>query len=768
MLNKFKNPPKILLGKPNWVVHKNKIPYDPKSDRPARAGYPETWGTHSQAIEAYESGNYDGIGFELDGSDIVFTDFDDCFDTQTGELVEAATNELKKNASYAEISPSGKGVHIYSIAEIPVDGRKDSKKKLGFMIEVYQNKRYFTFTGDNIEGHDEIIEAQSAVEDLYFRLFGKEQIKILSTDSIGEASVGWLEDGLRRSPSFRAIWEGERKSEDESSCDMSLMCHLAMWAEGDVKAMKQAFLASPFIQSKDELHMKKLERPDYIEMTARKAVKGQLEMIANDFDDSDDYRKWTEPSPLQEAFPEAFDSSWLPGFLGNYAREVAASLQISTDLIAAGVLSVIAMSVAGKYEIQGKLGYIEPLNIFTLLVASPGERKSALFKEILAPVYDFETAENGERKSEIARCKSERKIFEGKLKAAQEVAIKAPDSSEKREKALIMAEEFEELEDISALRLTIDDVTPEKIVSLLVEQDGRIAFFSAEGGLFSQLNGRYNKCPSLDVLLKGHAGDILRVDRVGRASETVESPAITIALGVQPQIIKEIMNDQGFLEKGLVARFLIVWPESGLGSRRFDSPEISRDHRYRYHGLIRELLEKKESNKGVIELTEEARNELIQFFNEVEVILVERTLGNLNSFVAKLVGLVLRLAGLLHCAEHASNPVVTYVSKETMQNAILIGRWALAHARRTYGASKFSDLEEANYVVGRVSNSHSENTITCRELMRICQRYKSMHELEPIINTLLELGYLRPTVLKKTSKIVYELNPYYFKYIPAC
>jgi hypothetical protein len=70
-------------------------------------------------------------------------------------------------------------------------------------------------------------------------------------------------------------------------------------------------------------------------------------------------------------------------------------------------------------------------------------------------------------------------------------------------------------------RLVADDVTPEAAASLLAEQGGRLAVLSAEGGIFATMAGRYSGgVPSLEVFLKGHAGDLLRVDR-SRDSATV-------------------------------------------------------------------------------------------------------------------------------------------------------------------------------------------------------------------------------------------------------
>jgi replicative DNA helicase len=51
---------------------------------------------------------------------------------------------------------------------------------------------------------------------------------------------------------------------------------------------------------------------------------------------------------------------------------------------------------------------------------------------------------------------------------------------------------------------------------------GRIALLSPEGDVFDQMAGRYNQQvgPNLGVYLKGHAGDLLKVDRRGRPPNT--------------------------------------------------------------------------------------------------------------------------------------------------------------------------------------------------------------------------------------------------------
>src|SRR5262249_23330320 len=90
-------------------------------------------------------------------------------------------------------------------------------------------------------------------------------------------------------------------------------------------------------------------------------------------------------------------------------------------------------------------------------------------------------------------------------------------------------------------RLVADDVTPEAAASLLAEPKGRLAIISAEGGIFDIIAGRYNgNVPNLDLWLKGHSGDMIRVDRKGRAPEYVPRPAMTLGLMIQPEVLSVI------------------------------------------------------------------------------------------------------------------------------------------------------------------------------------------------------------------------------------
>src|SRR5215218_10447889 len=90
-----------------------KIPYSPLTSRRASSTNPETWGAYQEAVRACKEGAYNGIGFVFTGDDpFCGVDLDRCLDAETGEIESWAREIIEELDSYAEVSPSGTGVHI--------------------------------------------------------------------------------------------------------------------------------------------------------------------------------------------------------------------------------------------------------------------------------------------------------------------------------------------------------------------------------------------------------------------------------------------------------------------------------------------------------------------------------------------------------------------------------------------------------------------------------------------------------------------------------
>lgn len=142
-----------LLNERVWVAWDDgsgqKVPKSPYGGN-ARSNDSSTWGTYAEAEALRSQNNYSGIGIMLSDG-LLGIDLDDVVDDD-GVIAEWAYEIIKELGSYAEISPSGNGIHILGWADVNVVGAIGTTKS---SIEVYNNRRFFTVTGQTI--NDEAI-----------------------------------------------------------------------------------------------------------------------------------------------------------------------------------------------------------------------------------------------------------------------------------------------------------------------------------------------------------------------------------------------------------------------------------------------------------------------------------------------------------------------------------------------------------------------------------------------------------------------------------
>src|SRR5437879_9159262 len=145
-----------LKSLPQWVCYTfpDKKPINPHTGYGADCNDPTSWGTYNQARFAWKKHNYPGIGFEfIREQGLAGIDLDKCI--IDGEISESAQKIILRLNSYTEVSPSGKGIHIWVRGNIPTNLKADGDN-LG--VEMYDHQRYFTVTGKHISGTSETIE----------------------------------------------------------------------------------------------------------------------------------------------------------------------------------------------------------------------------------------------------------------------------------------------------------------------------------------------------------------------------------------------------------------------------------------------------------------------------------------------------------------------------------------------------------------------------------------------------------------------------------
>lgn len=204
---KYAAVPEDIRALDQWVVWRyedrggkkpTKVPFTPAGDH-ASVTNPSTWVSFSEA-EAAEG--FDGVGFVLTSEDdYCGVDWDDCI--QDGVIDPKVLRWLDRFASYAEISPSGRGVRAFVLGTTP-----DGQGKAYEGLEVYPSGRYLTVTGDHIKSTPRRI---TAAQDVLDELLESQEARVASGETQGRVKIRDLEPGMKfktRNPQLQG-WMGE-------------------------------------------------------------------------------------------------------------------------------------------------------------------------------------------------------------------------------------------------------------------------------------------------------------------------------------------------------------------------------------------------------------------------------------------------------------------------------------------------------------------------------------------------------------------------------
>ncbi len=484
---------------------------------------------------------------------------------------------------------------------------------------------------------------------------------------------------------------------------------------------------------------------------------------------------WEAPVSLETNHLPAWPAGVFPGSIEEFVRGLAEATETPVELPALFTLAALSTAAQGKFQVCIKAGYVEPVNVWTCPALVPGSRKSAVKASVTAPLVKWEREQRQAMEADIKAAASEQKTIAERVAAMRKKCAQA-----KGMEAESMSREIADLE-ASMKPIPIppqvftDDVTAERLGSLMADHGERMAILSDEAGVFENMAGRYSAgVPNLDVYLQGHAGSAVRVDRGSRPSVFMYRPALTIGISPQPDVLRGLTSKPGFRGRGLLARFLYAMPEPNLGQRTGQTRPLSEDMRLRWEGRLTAILNAPmatgadgEPMPHTLKLTPEAFASWQAFWCEVE-----KDMGPggrfefMTDWAGKLPGAVARLAGLLHIARHVFRGAHTQeIDLADMSKAIQVGRCLSVHALAVFdlmGADPA--LDGARAVLGWI-RAEGLQVFTFRDCHNRHQgRFKRAEELDPVLEVLAERGYIRRARTPghqgrgRPSK-VFEVNP---------
>jgi hypothetical protein len=312
-------------------------------------------------------------------------------------------------------------------------------------------------------------------------------------------------------------------------------------------------------------------------------------------------------------------------------------------------------------------------------------------------------------------------------------------------------------EEITPLTLIADDSTNEALITLMSQNSERMLIASDEGGLFKNIKGRYNQnSDDVELYLKAHSGGSISVHRKSREPETLENPALSLCISVQPFVIESVVLDEENTGRGLTARLVFAYCDEKAGTRSAVSQPMNQDVFDRYENAIQRCLSRTINNDIILEsdyysvntvkLSDEARAFAIAYFDICEQ-RIRDGLENAKGWNGKCFGLAIRIAGLFHafdCIEHEREPVDVPIPLAVMKNAATLTDVLSAHAEKVYAGSDRRN-NDALYLLKKLRKlSGADSEIGKQEVWQKTKgKFSGAEALDEALATLEDNGYIR-------------------------
>lgn len=463
---------------------------------------------------------------------------------------------------------------------------------------------------------------------------------------------------------------------------------------------------------------------------------------------------WKEIVSFDEYDLLQFNLNVFPKLLKDFIISVSDFTQTPTDLSAICLLGMLSVSLQNKFEVEPVKGWTESLNTYTTVLLGPSNRKSAVFNLLMSPVLKYQ------QELEIEYNKK-MKDNDLKISLLEKQIEKLKNDYVKNKKPEILNELKDlnntknELSTGTKTTFILDNVTEEKLISTLFENNEKVGIFSSEGDLFERFKSSVKiDSHKTDVYLKSYSGDPLRVDRISRSTEILYSPALTICISAQPTVIEEM--PQKIIDRGLIPRFLIAVPTDNLGQREiFNAPNLDQNLKAMYNAFIQKLLEFECSEPITLKLTDEAFKLMKQYEYEIEQLFLKDQIYHeeLRGWGGKLLGNLLRIAGLIHVATHAQrvenlNEIPQSIAAATLQSIFELKNYFDMHIQKAFGIMRNTiTYEDARYLLDKIlkiAEKEESFTVGKQDIWQITKKkFVLGAKLDAALSILEDRGYIQ-------------------------
>lgn len=458
----------------------------------------------------------------------------------------------------------------------------------------------------------------------------------------------------------------------------------------------------------------------------------------------------SEPAAAQTAGKDrsTLPKSVFPAVMRELMEEACENGHISFEMMVLPALTALSICAMGKAVVShpNGAGYTEPLMLYTLTNAPPSAKKSFAISPLAAPIIEYQKRYNKEHRADIRAYAAKKEQYESRMRR---------NSPEEIDKA---AKEYAALQEVHKKTLLVSDITPEKLAQAMYANGGKMGVMDAEGGMFDTLliQSAKSDIANITIFLKAYSGELHTVMRATKDDIELECPMLAMGLMVQPEQLNKIAANEQFAGRGLLQRFMIASPPD-VPDGYYAKP-IKDSTRRKYNEMMQNLLKQETPEEPPILLFDDAAESVMRQYWHT----LDKKMNDKNNFIhgqilewyKKHFGRAIRLAGLLHIAEHSTKEKI---SKETAYAAVTLAKWAEAQYMQVWSNTKtdrIKDLAENLYLKLRNRPKDKPEVITMTDITR-AMRKEDADTKRAVIDYLCESGIfeeLEPEERKGTGR----------------
>lgn len=492
---------------------------------------------------------------------------------------------------------------------------------------------------------------------------------------------------------------------------------------------------------------------------------------------------WPEPAELTASSDSAaYPLDAIPAIVRGAINEVVAEVMCPTPLAASCALGAMALACQGQYDVQRKPGLKGPTSLFLLTIAESGERKSECERLLMERIRAYEDDQKQLAEPRVKAHRADQEAWEavksGLLENIKKETRGGKDTSTLSEQLRKHAQQEPTLPMIPGLFL--EEPTTQALVYSLGKKWPTTGIFSDEagvvfGGYAMQSSNAMQTFASWNKLWSGAS---LSNERRGE-SYGARNCRLSMHLLSQESTFREfVAQNRGLVRgTGLMARYLVAWPDSTMGTRFLDPATVGdtppKPYLDRFNRRILEILESPLPlaeggglSPQTIPLSGVAMAIWCDFFNQIEKELAkDGELVAVKDVASKTAENAARIAALFYVMTMQAGGMLE-IDAESMSAGCMLAGWHLTESQRFLAGADMPKERSAAimldaWLIQRCRKDGVQEVPRSTILQFGPNPLRSKAALDKCLSELTDMGRVRSIV--RSHKKIIEINPAIFR-----